>query len=153
KSRTTNTGALTSTASNSLLSLPPSPAPSRPANRDVTTAPKGTQKKCNAPDTVEQPAPAKKQKAAMKEVTTKRGKQWCNAATNRTDSWSASYREEETSLPPPQAPEKAKKKAADPPARPAPGPSDASAPSDPSTSASKPCRRPPYAPPLASPPA
>ncbi|KAG8718298.1 hypothetical protein FRC08_005528 [Ceratobasidium sp. 394] len=152
KSRTTDNGAPTSAMSDTSLSPPPSPAPSCTANKDAAAAPKGAQKKHDAPDTVEQSAPAKKQKTATKEATTeiapKETTTGANAATDRTNSWSASYREEVASLPPPPPPKKGRKKAADPPAQPVPGPSDASVPSDPSTSTSKPRRgRPPMRPP------
>ncbi|KAG9082615.1 hypothetical protein FRC06_004921, partial [Ceratobasidium sp. 370] len=144
KSRTADNGAPTSAMSDTSLSPPPSPAPSRTTNEDATTAPKGAQKKRDAPDTVEQSAPAKKQKTATKEAMTemvpKETTTGANAVTDRTNSWSASYREEVASLPPPPPPKKGRKKAANPPAQPVPGPSDASVPSDPSTSTSKPRR-------------
>ncbi|KAG8700850.1 hypothetical protein FRC08_004412 [Ceratobasidium sp. 394] len=70
--------------------------------------------KRNAPDTIEQPALAKKQRVATKEATTKavpKGKTaGTNAATNCTDSWSASYHQEVASLPPPPAPKKTQEK-------------------------------------------
>ncbi|KAG8721664.1 hypothetical protein FRC08_011329 [Ceratobasidium sp. 394] len=82
----------------------------------------------NAPDTVEQPALAKKQTATTKEATTKAGKTaGANSATNCTDSWSASYHKQVACLPPPPAPKKTKKKAANPPPQPTPSPSEASA--------------------------
>ncbi|KAG9084066.1 hypothetical protein FS749_005527 [Ceratobasidium sp. UAMH 11750] len=138
--------------SDTSLSPPPSPAPSHTANKDATTTPKGAQKKRDVPDTVEQSAPAKKQKPATKEATTKvalkKTTTGANAATDRSRSWSASYHEEVASLPPPPPPKKGRKKVADLPAQPVPGLSDASAPSDPSTSTSGPCRgRPPMCPP------
>ncbi|KAG9090130.1 hypothetical protein FRC06_001214, partial [Ceratobasidium sp. 370] len=158
KSHMANNSAPTLTVSDSSLSPPPSPAPARHAKQNVATALKGAQKKHDVPDTVEQPAPAKKQKATTNEVTTKAAPKektaGTNTATNRSDSWSASYHEEVASLPPAPAPKKTKKKVADSPAQPVPGPSDASVPSDPSTSTSKPRRRPPMRPPPpASPPA
>ncbi|KAG8701906.1 hypothetical protein FRC08_003823 [Ceratobasidium sp. 394] len=110
KSRTTNTGALTSTAFDSSL-LPPSPAPSRPANQNAATAPKGTKSGDERGDG--EAAPKGKTAGA-------------NAATNHTDSWSASYLFVVASLPPPLAPEKTKKKTADLPAQPAPSPLEAS---------------------------
>ncbi|KAG9076738.1 hypothetical protein FS749_011435 [Ceratobasidium sp. UAMH 11750] len=143
KLRTTDNGAPTSAMSNTSLSPPPLPALSHTANKDVTTAPNGAQKKGDVPDTVEQSAPAKKQKTATKgttEMAPKETTTGANAATDRTNSWSASYCEEVARLPPPPPPKKGRKKAADPPAQPVPGPSDASVPSDPSTSTSKPRR-------------
>ncbi|KAG8721060.1 hypothetical protein FRC08_016033, partial [Ceratobasidium sp. 394] len=44
KSHTADNGAPTSARSDTSLSPPPSPAPSRTANKDATTAPKGAQK-------------------------------------------------------------------------------------------------------------
>ncbi|KAG8728649.1 hypothetical protein FRC10_004730, partial [Ceratobasidium sp. 414] len=144
KSRATDNSAPASAASDSSLSPPPSPAPSRPVNQNAATASKGAQNKRNAPDTIEQPQPAKKQKVATKEPPKEKAA-GANpkAAANRSNSWSASYHKEVASLPPPPAPKKAKKA----PALPAPEPSDASMPSDPSTSASKPRRRPAMRPP------
>ncbi|KAG8702643.1 hypothetical protein FRC08_003351, partial [Ceratobasidium sp. 394] len=92
--------------------------------------------KRNAPDTVEQPALTKKQRVATKETTTKVGKTTgTNTATNRTDSWSASYHQEVASLSPPPAllsPLQVRR---------------TRVPSNLSTSASKPRRHPPMRPP------